>query len=93
MLMKASLQTRSVISKTNTLKLLFARTFTAGNATVAKSHQKNHMGVVMDERFYENDFVIGKSTDLEVVRSPFYDLAKNEKLDAQAASALVEEVA
>lgn len=47
----------------------------------------------MDERFYENDFMMGKSDDLEVIRSPFFDLAKKEKMSAQAASELVEEVA
>ncbi len=81
MLMKTSLQARSIIAKTNTLQLLFARTFTAGNTQLAKAHQKHHMGVVMDERFYENDFIMGKTEDLEIIRSPFYDLAKKEKLN------------
>jgi hypothetical protein len=50
------------------------------------------MGSVMDPRFYENDFMFGKDSELEVMRSPFYDLAKAEKLDKEAASQLMDEV-
>jgi len=46
----------------------------------------------MDPRFYENDFFFGKE-GLEVMRSPFYDLAKKEKLDSESASKLLEELA
>lgn len=46
----------------------------------------------MDPRFYENDFMFGKDSELEVMRSPFYDLAKQEKLDKEAASKLIDEV-
>jgi hypothetical protein len=44
------------------------------------------MGQVMDPRFYEDDFMFGNNSELEVMRSPFYDLAKKEKLDKEAAS-------
>lgn len=46
----------------------------------------------MDPRFYENDFMFGNNNELEVMRSPFYDLAKKEKLDKEAASKLIDEV-
>jgi hypothetical protein len=36
----------------------------------------------MDPKFYENDIIMGKNKDLEFVRSPFYDLAKKEKMNA-----------
>jgi len=36
----------------------------------------------MDPKFYENDYMIGKSSELEFVRSPFYDLAKSEQMNA-----------
>lgn len=59
---------------------------------MAKLHEKRHMGQVMDPMFYENDFWAGKSSDLEIVHSPFYDLAKKEKLSAEKAGQLVDEV-
>jgi hypothetical protein len=43
---------------------------------LAAMHKKQHIGKVMDERFYEDEFLIGKSSELEFVRHPFYDLAR-----------------
>jgi hypothetical protein len=41
----------------------------------------------METRFYENDFVFGKdAAELEVMRSPFYDLARKEKMDKEGAN-------
>lgn len=58
----------------------------------AKMHEKRHLDAVMDQRFYENDFVVGKSSELEIMRSPFYDLAREEKLDSEGASHLIDEI-
>ena len=55
-------------------------------------HEKRHLDAVMDQRFYENDFVVGKSSELEIMRSPFYDLAREEKLDSDGASQLIDEI-
>lgn len=46
----------------------------------------------MDPKFYENDFVMGKTEEMEFVRSPFYDLAKKEKLNAAQAAELIDQV-
>jgi hypothetical protein len=60
---------------------------------VAKLHEKKHSGLVMDPKFYENDFMAGRG-DLEFVRSPFYDLAKSErKMNGEEAGKLFDEVA
>ena len=55
-------------------------------------HKKHHMGKVMDPRFYENDFVLGKSSELEFVRHPFYDMARASTLSKEAAETLVDEI-
>lgn len=46
----------------------------------------------MDPRFYEKDFMFGNDSELEVMRNPFYELAKKETLDKDAANKLIEEV-
>lgn len=46
----------------------------------------------MDPKFYENDYVMGKFKEMEFVRSPFYDLAKKEKMNAAQAAELIDEV-
>lgn len=67
--------------------------FSTGEATsVSKLHEKRHIGQVMDTRFYEGDFLAGKNSELEYVRSPFYGLAKREQLNAEQAGALVDDV-
>ena len=53
---------------------------------------KKHLGTVLDERFFENDYMIGNSEQLEFVRSPFYDLARMEKMNADGASNLIDQV-
>ena len=50
------------------------------------------MGTVMDPKFYENDYLAGKSDELEFVRSPFYDLARKEHLNSEQAGVLIDEV-
>ena len=60
---------------------------------MSKLHEKHHLGSVMDPRFYENDFLAGKSSELEYVRSPFYDLAKKEQLSAEQAGQLIDDIA
>ena len=57
---------------------------------LAKLHEKKHLGAVMDPKFYENDFLPGKDGDLEIVHSPFYDLAHKEKLSPDAAGTLID---
>lgn len=47
----------------------------------------------MDPKYYENDYMIGKYKEMEFVRSPFYDLAKSEKMNAEQAAQLIDEVA
>lgn len=47
---------------------------------LAKFHEKKHLGVVMDPKFYEDEVYISKNDDLEFVRSPFYDLSKKEHI-------------
>ena len=59
---------------------------------VAAMHKKNHMGKVMDPRFYEDEFMAGKSNELEFVRHPFYDLARLETLNKEAAETLVDDI-
>ena len=34
------------------------------------------MGVVMDPKFYENDYMPTGVAELEFIRSPFYEFAK-----------------
>ena len=46
----------------------------------------------MDPRFYENDFLVSNSSELEFVHSPFYDLARQEKLNAESSGKLIDEV-
>jgi hypothetical protein len=46
----------------------------------------------MDPRFYENDYMVGKSGELEFVRSPFYDLARKEHMNAAEAGELIDTV-
>ena len=46
----------------------------------------------MDPRFYENDFLPGITSELEYVRSPFYELAKQETLSAEKAGELIDTV-
>jgi hypothetical protein len=53
------------------------------NKGAARSHEKRHLGVVMDPRFYENDFIAGKSSEMEIIRSPFYDLAQRERMNSE----------
>jgi hypothetical protein len=53
------------------------------NKGAASSHEKRHLGVVMDPRFYENDFIAGKSSEMEIIRSPFYDLAQRERMNSE----------
>lgn len=55
-------------------------------------HKKQHIGKVMDPRFYEDEFLAGRSSELEFVRHPFYDLAKAETMDKNAAETLIDEV-
>ena len=89
MLMKTT--HRVFFQSQNTLSLLFARrAFNAG--AVAKQHSKQHSGAVMETRFYENDFVFGKDSELEIMRSPFYDLARKEKMDKEGANQVLEEI-
>lgn len=59
---------------------------------VAAMHKKQHMGKVMDPRFYEDEFMAGKSSELEYVRHPFYDMARAETLDKEAAETLMDEI-
>lgn len=82
---------------TSLLTLLSRATFTATAVTpkadnAASAHVKHHIGSVMDPRFYENDFYAGKSKELEFVRSPFYDLAKEEQMNKESAGKLIDDV-
>ena len=45
-------------------------------------HVKRHSEAVMEPKYYENDFFPGRGNELEFVRSPFYDLAKKEQMNA-----------
>jgi hypothetical protein len=56
-------------------------------------HVKRHSEAVMEPKYYENDFLPGRGNELEFVRSPFYDLAKKEQMNAESAGKLVDEVA
>lgn len=69
--------------KATALKQLLTRTpaarmFSAGGGAVdiAKLHEKKHSGSVMDPKYYEEDYVMGRTEEMEFVRSPYYDLAK-----------------
>ena len=52
-------------------------------------HKKKHMSVLMDPKFYENDFMATNDTELEFVRSPFYDLARRETMSKDKAQELL----
>jgi hypothetical protein len=71
--------------------MLFARNFTQ-QLVNKEAHVKRHMGVVMDPRFYENDYMAGKTSELEFVRSPFYDLARKEQLKKEQVPELIDEI-
>lgn len=56
-------------------------------------HEKRHLGAVLDPRFYENDYQVGKDGELEFVRSPFYDLAKAEQFkNSEDAAKIIDDV-
>jgi hypothetical protein len=46
----------------------------------------------MDPKFYEDEFLLGKSGEPEFVRHPFYDLARQETLSKEAAETLVDDI-
>jgi hypothetical protein len=46
----------------------------------------------MDPKFYEKDLYASKNDDLEFVRSPFYDLAKQEHISKDKADQLIDEL-
>lgn len=69
-----------------------AVTATGASQELLNLHKKQHMGKVMDPRFYENDFMAGKTEELEFIRHPFYDLAKQETLNQESATNLIDEV-
>lgn len=50
------------------------------------------MGKVMDPKFYENEYIVGKSDELEFVRTPFYDLARKEQLSSEQVKVLIDDV-
>lgn len=85
------LQTSAASSKQQQA-LLIQRTAHHFSQQVAKLHEKRHSGLVMDPKFYENDFLAGKSDELEFVRSPFYDMARAETLNQEQAGALLDDI-
>lgn len=97
MLMKATafkhLLKQQQVQRSQTLTLLFARNFSQSAQLSNKAaHEKRHMGVLMDPKFYENDYMAGKTNELEFVRSPFYDLAKKEQLKKEQVPELIDEI-
>ena len=55
-------------------------------------HKKQHLGKVMDPKFYENDWIAGRGEGMEFVRHPFYDLAKTETLSKESAGTLIDDL-
>jgi hypothetical protein len=57
---------------------------------LASMHRVQHLGVNMDPRFYENDFMItNDEEELKVMRSPFYEFAMEEQLGPDAVGDLL----
>jgi hypothetical protein len=49
----------------------------AFSATVNPAdYKKQHSPLVVDPKFYENDFMLTSIEEIEFIRSPFYDYAK-----------------
>jgi hypothetical protein len=92
MLMKATAfkQLQRLSQQQSTIALLFSCQRQFSQMAQKSGHEKTHIGNVMDPKFYENDFVLGKTEEMEFVRSPFYDLAKKEKLNAAQAAELID---
>lgn len=77
MLMKATAVRQLLFSsRTPSLTALIATQRACFSQDIAAMHKKEHMGKVMDPRFYEDEYLLGKSGELEFVRHPFYDLAR-----------------
>jgi hypothetical protein len=57
-----------------------SRCFSSQNeasVTLKELHTTKHLNSIMDPKFYEKDFWSTGIEEIEFVRSPFYDLAKN----------------
>ena len=57
---------------------------------LASLHRVKHMGVTMDPKFYEKDFMITnvaeEEEDIKMMRSPFYEFAKEEHMSGEEAA-------
>mgnify|MGYP006999549443 CR=1 FL=1 len=60
--------------------------------STALSHQKNHSPLIMDSKFYENDFIPTSIEEIDYIRSPFYDLAKAKYMNNDDAHDLLDEI-
>lgn len=52
------------------------------------------MSVLMDPKFYENDFMATNEDELQYMRSPFYEFARKEQMQSkEEAEKLMEDIA
>ena len=77
---------KNTISVFNNSRRLFSTT------AVANPHKQNHTNLIMDCKFYENEFLSTSINEIEFVRSPMYELAKGQYMGESMTHDFLEEI-